>query len=245
MLLLEEERKEVKKHSILLPNSIRALFVAPSGGGKTTALISLLLSANGIKFENLFVYSKSLGQYKYRFLEKVIQGIDEINLHTFSNTDDIMKVEDVPPDSVIVFDDISLENQDVVRDFFSRGRHFGIDCFYLCQSYSQIPKHLIRDNVNYLAIFSQDHFNLRNIHKSHVNSDMSFDEFSAMCNKCWERDYGFLVINKDEKINKGRYKMGYDVIIIPEQYEQRHRVVGNRSNEAFDTKKVSRAEIHG
>ena len=114
----------------------------------------------------------------------------------------------------MVFHDIAMENQNVVKDFFSRGQHNGVDSFYLCQSYSQVPKHLVRDNVNFLLLFKQDHFNLLNIYKAHVNSDISFEEFTKMCRKCWERNFGFLLINKKEKMNKGRYKMGFDAKII-------------------------------
>jgi hypothetical protein len=216
ILQLEGVKESARKHGPLFPNSIRGLIIAPSGGGKTTVLISMLLSPNGLKFANLFIYSKSLHQPKYKYLEKIISGVEDIGYHTFSNNEEIIEPENTPVHSIMVFDDIAMENQDIVKDFFSRGRHSGVDSFYLCQSYSQVPKHLVRDNVNFLIIFKQDHFNLLNIYKAHVNSDTSFEEFIEMCRKCWERDFGFLLINKDEKFNKGRYKMGFDAIIIPD-----------------------------
>ena len=52
------------------------------------------------------------------------------------------------------------------------GRHRLIDCFYLCQTYAQIPKHLIRDNLNFLVLFRQDEMNLKHIYGDHVNTDM-------------------------------------------------------------------------
>ncbi|KYQ48820.1 hypothetical protein ALC60_12125 [Trachymyrmex zeteki] len=36
------------------------------------------------------------------------------------------------------------------------GRHAHVDCFYLCQTYAKISKHLIRDNANLLILFKQD-----------------------------------------------------------------------------------------
>ena len=39
------------------------------------------------------------------------------------------------------------------------GRHQNVDCFYLCQSYAQVSKHLVRDNVKLLVIFRQDDMN--------------------------------------------------------------------------------------
>lgn len=79
-------------------------------------------------------------------------------------------------------------------------------------------------------LFKQDHFNLHNIYKAHVNADCSFEEFVKMCRKCWEPEHGFLMINKDEKVEKGRYKMGFDAIIIPDsvEYGKGESRIGNR-----------------
>ena len=64
-----------------------------------------------------------------------------------------------------------------MRDYFSMGRHNSIDCFYLSQTYAHIPKHLIRDNTNFIILFKQDETNLRHVYDDHVNKDMSFNEF--------------------------------------------------------------------
>jgi hypothetical protein len=45
---------------------------------------------------------------------------------------------------VFIFDDIIMESQNIVRSYFSRGRHNQIDVCYLAQSYSCV---LIRDNA--------------------------------------------------------------------------------------------------
>ena len=55
------------------------------------------------------------------------------------------------------------------------GRHADVDCFYLCQMYAKIPKHLIRDNANLLILFKQDRINLKHVYNDHVNTDMSYD----------------------------------------------------------------------
>ena len=48
-----------KRHGDLLPNNIRAVLCGPSACGKTNALLALLTHPNGLKFENIYVYSKS------------------------------------------------------------------------------------------------------------------------------------------------------------------------------------------
>ena len=194
------------RHGPLLPNSIRGVICGPSNCGKTQALISLLLSKNGLRFRNVYVYSKSLSQPKYVYLEKLFQGIPEIGYQAFSNNEEILPPRQVGESSVMIFDDIACEKQTAVREYFCMGRHFDVDSFYLCQSYAQIPKHLVRDNLNLVILFEQDGLNQRNIY--HVNADMDFETFQKMCRRCWEQRYGFLLINKDARVGEGRYRKG-------------------------------------
>ena len=64
------------------------------------------------------------------------------------------------------------------------GRHKKVDCFYLCQTYAHVPKHLVRYNVNLLAIFRQDEVNVKHIYDDHVNTDMTYVQFKELCSKC-------------------------------------------------------------
>ena len=163
MVNVEDEVVENKRHGSLLPNSIRAIFCGPSNTGKTTALISLILSENGLNFKNLYIYSKSLQQPKYKYLKNVFSNLKGIGYYTYSNNSEIISPNEAKPFSIFIFDDVATERQDSIREYFAMGRHNNIDSFYLCQSYSQIPKHLIRDNANFLIIFKEDVLNLSNI----------------------------------------------------------------------------------
>ena len=199
-----EPKPRESRHGPLLPDTIRAVICGPYNSGKTQALVSLLISKNGLRFRNVYVYSKSLSQPKYVYLQELFDGIPEIGYQAFTNNEDILPPDQTGEGSIMIFDDISTEKQSVVKDYFCMGRHFDVDSFYLCQSYSQIPKHLIRDNLNLIMLFQQDVLNLRNIYNSHVNSDMSFETFLDMCRRCWQQKYGFLFINKDSKVGEGR-----------------------------------------
>ena len=112
------------------------------------------------------------------------------------------------------FDDVSCERQNNIRKYFAMGRHSGVDTFYLCQTYSQIPRQLVRDNANLLILFKQDDLNLRHAYNDHVNIDMKYDAFKDVCMEAWKDRYGFLVIDKDSPINEGRYRIGFDRFII-------------------------------
>lgn len=202
--------KRFRKHGPLLPNTIRGLVCGPSNCGKTNIVISLLESPNGIRFENVYVYSKSLHQPKYRYLEELLSSVEDVNYFPYSNNSDIISTSDALPNSVFIFDDVACDKQDVIREYFAMGRHSKVDCLYLCQSYARIPKHLIRDNANLLMLFKQDGMNLRHIYNDHVNTDMTFDAFNNICGQCWRKNYGFMVIDKDSSIFEGRYRRGFN-----------------------------------
>lgn len=209
-----ENDTNVRRHSVLLPDSIRCLVVGPSNCGKTNVMVALLEQSNGLKFENVYIYSKSLHQPKYEYLKRLLSMVKGINLYTFSNNCDVIQPEDAKPNSVFIFDDVACGKQENIRSYFSMGRHNAIDSFYLCQTYTRIPKHLIRDNANFLVIFKQDVMNIKNIYNNHVGSDMTFDKFLKMCSKCWKNNkYGFLVVDMESPIDAGRYRKGFDVFI--------------------------------
>jgi len=133
----------------------------------------------------------------------------------FSNNSDVIPPSEARLNSIFIFDDVVCDKQDAVREYFPMGRHANIDCFYLCQTYARIPKHLIRDNANLLILFKQDCTNLivRNTFTTIMittNTDMSYDEFCLLCRDCWQKKYGFLVIDKDSALKDGRYKKGFN-----------------------------------
>lgn len=204
-----------KRHGALLPDTIRSIICGPSNSGKTNIILSLLTDENGLRFQNVYVYSKSLHQEKYRFLEEVLKRVPGVKFYGYSDNDTVIDPQVAKPDSVFIFDDVVCEKQDKIRNYFCMGRHNAIDSFYLSQTYSKIPKQLVRDNANMLVLFKQDYMNLKHVYDDHLNADMSFDTFKKICSKCWNEKYGFLVIVKDCNITEGRYRNKFDAYIIP------------------------------
>lgn len=92
----------------------------------------------------------------------------------YSDNKAIVKPQNAKSSSLIVFDDISCDKQDCMREYFMMGRYNSIDRFNLCQTYARISKQLIYDNANSIIIFQQDDINLRYIYNDHVNTDMTF-----------------------------------------------------------------------
>jgi len=103
-LRLMENNTEKRKHGAILSTTICAIICGLSNCGKTNVLISLLESPHGVRFKN--VYSKSLQQPKYRYLENLFISIDEIGYFTFSNNSDVIPPSEARPNSIFVFDDV-------------------------------------------------------------------------------------------------------------------------------------------
>lgn len=202
-----------RRHSSLLPNSIRALIVGPSNCGKTNVMIGLIESPNGLKFENLYVYSKTLHQPKYEYLKKLIAPIRGMGYFTYTDNDSVIPPEKVKNNSIMIFDDVACETQNIIRRYFSFGRHSNVDSFYLAQTYTRIPKHLIRDNANVVIMFKQDEMNMNHVYSDHVGVDMTLEKFYELCRECWKEKYGFLMISKDDEMNQGRYRKLFDTFI--------------------------------
>lgn len=208
---IKDKVKKYQKHGGLFGGqSKRCLLVGASGSGKTNAMISLIEHPNGLRFENIYLYSKSLYQPKYEHLRQLMKPIKEIGYFEYEDGKDIVPPKKVGKNSVIIFDDIASCNQDIIRDYFSFGRHKDVDCFYLCQTYSSIPKQLIRDNANLIIMFRQDNTNLKHIYDDHVSGDMSLRQFKDICSNCWKEPFGFIVLDKDCLIDNGRYRTGFD-----------------------------------
>ena len=213
-VLVGEKIERPKRHGPLLPNSIRAVFCGPSNCGKTNALLSLIMHPNGLKFDNIYIYSKSLNQPKYTFLENLLKPISEIKYFAFNDREQVISPDKALSNSIMIFDDIACEKQDSLKAFFCMGRHKNVDSFYLCQSYAQVPKHLVRDNVNFLVIFRQDEMNLKHIYSDHINTDITFENFKKMCLECWQDEHSFMTVDKTSEMKNGRYRKNFDQFLI-------------------------------
>lgn len=207
-------KKTYYKHSALLPNSIRCIICGPSNCGKTNVMINLLESSNGLRFANVYVYAKSLFQPKYVHLKEMLTSIKNIGFFMFSSNDQVIPLKDVRPNSVFIFDDVVFDKQNNIREYFCMSRHKNVDCFYLSQSYTHIPKHLIRENANLIILFKQDNMNLKHIFNDFgISVDMTFQTFQYICQKAWNERYGFLVIDTERSLNDGKYRIQFDKFI--------------------------------
>ena len=115
--------------------------------------------------------------------------------------------EDVPdprePSSqkkkLMVFDDLLLKKRNTCESYNVRGRHSNVDCFHLAKNYFKLPRQTIRENANFICVFSQDLKNLNHIFDDHVESDKTKEEFRQLCKTAWEKQHGFVIIDLSSK----------------------------------------------
>src|SRR5258708_6873856 len=119
---------------------------------------------------------------------------------------------------VMVFDDVMLEDQKIIKKYFTAGRHNNVNIFYLVQSIHAIAKHCIRQNANVFILFDEDEKTLKYFHETHCSKDMDFKEFHTFCQRAWDIDHGFVVINIYNKPKYGKYWCNYTHVYTPVKY---------------------------
>ncbi|CAP21163.2 Protein CBG24594 [Caenorhabditis briggsae] len=217
----------IRKNNPLLPSSIRACIIGKSGCGKTNLLMNLLLDKfegdDYLDYDNLYIFSTTLFQPCYQAL---INGFEnglskkdirecfknqnfmvekkdkqEITICTSDSLDDIPDPCSIDPNkkTLIIFDDLMLEKQNKIEQYYTRGRHNNIDCFYISQSYIKLPKNTIRENANFFIVFPQDKLNLDYIYRDHC-SELDKERFLEMSSEMWKDQYSFLTIDKTSEL---------------------------------------------
>ena len=91
------------------------------------------------------------------------------------------------------------KNSSQTDEFFTRGRHEGLDVYYISQSYFDLPRQSNRNNSDRLVLFKQT---LRVVHFMHQDIgafDMNYDEFKAMCRVAWGENFNYLCTDMVKK----------------------------------------------
>lgn len=209
---IEQNKQGRQRHGMLFPNTIRAIICGKSNCGKTNLLMSLITHPNGLKFENIYLYSKSLNQPKYILLREIMNGLKSyVSFFSYDNNTDIVSPSLVKKNSLIIFDDVICDKQNNIKEYFARGRHYLCDTIFLAQTYSAISKQLIRDNANFVIIYKMDDLNLKHVYSDFVSTDMSFEKFRELCRVCWNSNqFSFLCIDLESDLQGGRFRFGLD-----------------------------------
>jgi hypothetical protein len=218
-------------HAPCFPKNIFCVISGATGCGKTNLLLNFLLEGGMLDYNDVYVYTSTLHQPAYKYLAKYYNNMENFfknnykrNVtiaHFFDTDEEIKNPNELDPNTnhIMVFDDVMLDDQTKIKEYFCKGRHNNVNVFYLCQSLHRIAKHCIRDNANVFILFHQDDKTLEYFHKTHVSGDMNFKEFRDFCDRAWSKKHGFVVINIWEEPYCGRYVANYEDICVPKKYK--------------------------
>jgi hypothetical protein len=114
---------------------------------------------------------------------------------------------------LIIFDDVvTNHNQNVMKSYFTRGRHKNAIVFYLSQSYFALDRRAIRMNSNVLILFKLSNSDLKNLWQDRCQNDFTeYKDFKIFCNNVWKVPYNFVMINFNNSFESGsRYRTNID-----------------------------------
>lgn len=192
-------------HGINIP--FRMLIAAPSGSGKTNALMNLLTHMDKT-FHEIIICVKSADEPLYNMLIEKLKNIivyengEVPDLKQYSKLDEttgrLKRID--KKQRLIVFDDLITDRNANLKasEYYIKGRKLGFSMVYIGQSFYQIPK-LIRDNCQ-LFILGRNLLNrdLKMI-LSTFPTDLTLNEFSDMYKYLTPEDLDTVLINIEKK----------------------------------------------
>lgn len=121
-----------------------------------------------------------------------------IKVHITKNVE-VLNVDKMNPNekNLIIFDDcVTQKNQQVQKDFFTKGRHANCHCIYQSQSFYGMESQFIRKNSNCFILFDLNDKDLTQIMQS-INHGMDKTQFKTLCKHTWDdpNDYNHVFIN--------------------------------------------------
>ena len=155
------ENKEVKKHMDVTHNPnrdihnidlhFRMLICGSSGGGKTNSLVNLIkmfCKGRGT-FDDIKIFCKSKHEPLYEYLSEISKGKIEVidDLSLLPQINELNKSKQ----SLFIFDDLVMEKNPLISEYWLRGRKANCSLIFLSQSYYATNK-FIRVNTRYFVL---------------------------------------------------------------------------------------------
>ena len=147
-----------------------------------------------------------------------------IEVYALSDPNLIPNPEHINPKhkNLFIFDDCYLEDrkcQTRIQNFYSRGRHSNLQCFYISQDYHHLDRQTIRVNANFLILFKLPKKDLTHIYDDIVSFDedslkpnCDYQTFLEFAKRVWDKKYEFMVIDKLNENYDQRYRKGFSTL---------------------------------
>ena len=186
--------------------------VAPSGIGKTNILLNLIELSKDM-FAKIVVHK--VEEPLYDMLSNDILPNDVVFI---TDLDDLPKPDELaehlgltPKDQIlVVFDDCMADkHQDMITQYYIRGRKSNISSFYLSQKFYAIPNE-IRAQFNYLLVLKfSDSREIKSVLRQY-GLEVTPKEIMKMYNVAVALQFGFLKIDIYNPDPKYKYSKGFN-----------------------------------
>jgi GTPase SAR1 family protein len=191
-------------HGITVP--FRMLIIGASGSGKTNWLLELIHRMSGT-FTNIVVCLRSKDEPLYNYLEsKIKEGLE---FYEVQSSTDIPNLDDLEPQTLIVFDDLISAGKDVqtkIAEYYIRARKKQVSCIYISQSYFAIPK-IIRQQANYIVLKKINSSKDLTLILKEFPLDIKIEELKRIYAEASKGIEQFLLID----INKNEFRKNWEV----------------------------------
>ena len=208
----EGQKNKYRNKSPLVPqHPFRWIISGGSGCGKTNLLLNFIYRM--AEYDKLYLYTKHPQQQKFQdLIQCFIDTGREDDLFVGTSSDEIVPPEDMDSElqSIVVCDDLLLDDQTPIIDMFIRGRHANTSVIYLSQAYFRVPR-AIRLQANYFSIFECGRREMLSLYQE-LGNDLDQTQFFDRCKNAMCYSYSFLHVDKCTKVRKLRYRRGFDHI---------------------------------
>jgi hypothetical protein len=213
-----KQQFKAPKNRLSIYHPSRVLLVGSSGCGKTNLLGNLLLNPDLSDWDRIYFYSTTNGSLT-ELLEQIDSNyFDLMGEHCVIFGDsNFVKVSEINSElkNVVVFDDHLMSGKSVnqeIADFFVRGRHSNITCYYLAQDYYSVPA-IIRRNVNYIILFKLNGKREMDMICHDINlGNFNNKLFQRFYSECVKEPYSFMVVDKRTKNELLKFRKRFDNI---------------------------------
>ena len=205
--LEEHDNPHFKDHQIKCP--FRMLVVAASGGGKTTYLLNMIHKMSDTFFHIHVVHKCE--EPIYSFLQK---QLSPKRVTFYTKIGELPLVNNFPnkgKPQLVVFDDMVTDGprvQELISEFYIRGRKRMLSMAYLTQSYFKVPK-IIRININYLILLKLSSDRDLKLIVSDYGLGVDREELLKIYKDATSEQFAFLKIDIDCNNNNKRFSKNW------------------------------------